>query len=268
MGQFDDELSEELAQKIESGIRTSQPSGVLNLSEVQTMCLALWREPKLRAELLRTTSPPAVLRRIIRSEAMSNLKKKFWLLNRIRGIAVLSNLVTEDGTRNVVAQQMLVSQTRGNPMLWVFPGKWRRFLERLSETGLVRRSLTGTIYHYELTSEFLIPQIQRWQQNLRRQRQVIVAIICVILITVPWWLLQRARSAEQRAIDEKQQAVAAKKDADGLIRFMQYDLSERLGNVGRLDMMDAINARIRKYHEDHPPEAGRSECAARESSGT
>ena len=131
VGQFDDEsFSEELAQKIESGIRTSQPSGVLNLSEVQTMCLALWREPKLRAELLRTTSPPAVLRRIIRSEAMSNLKKKFWLLNRIRGIAVLSNLVTEDGTRNVVAQQMLVSQTRGNPMLWVFPGKWRRFLER------------------------------------------------------------------------------------------------------------------------------------------
>src|SRR5439155_13124522 len=28
------------------------------------------------------------------------------------------------------------------------------------------------------------------------------------------------------------------------------------GKLGRLDMMNAINGRIRKYHEDHPPEAG------------
>src|SRR5262249_22260896 len=40
------------------------------------------------------------------------------------------------------------------------------------------------------------------------------------------------------------------------INFMQYDLSDTLGTVGRLDMMNAINARIRKYHQDHPPEAG------------
>jgi tetratricopeptide (TPR) repeat protein len=245
-GQFGDELSEELAQKIEGGIRTSQPSGVLNLSEVQTMCLALWKESKLRAELLRTKNPPAVLRRIIRSEAMSNLKKKFWVLNRIRAIAVLSNLVTEDGTRNVVAQQMLISQTRRNPMLWVFRGKWRRFLERLSETGLVRRSLTGTIYHYELTSEFLIPQIQRWQQNLRRQRQVIVAITCVILIAVPWWLLQRARSAEQKATEAKQAA-------DDLISVMEYDVTNSLRSSGQIRMAEKINNKVIEYYDKYPP---------------
>jgi tetratricopeptide (TPR) repeat protein len=37
---------------------------------------------------------------------------------------------------------------------------------------------------------------------------------------------------------------------------MQYDLSERLNTLGRLDMMYSINERIMKYHEDHPPEAG------------
>src|SRR6266567_878749 len=85
-------------------------------------------------------------------------------------------------------------------------------------------------------------------------------------------LAQKAEAERQRGEAEKQQAaaetagtsaqqsrnkaVAAKKDADELINFMQYDLSDTLGTVGRLDMMDAINARIRKYHEDHPPEAG------------
>ena len=85
-------------------------------------------------------------------------------------------------------------------------------------------------------------------------------------------LTQKAEAERERAEAEKQQAaaetasmsaqessnraVAAKRDADELINFMQYDLSDTLGTVGRLDMMDAINTRIRKYHEDHPPEAG------------
>ncbi len=65
-----------------------------------------------------------------------------------------------------------------------------------------------------------------------------------------------AETARTSAQQSRNKAVAAKKDADELINFMQYDLSDTLGTVGRLDMMDAINARIRKYHEDHSPEAG------------
>jgi tetratricopeptide (TPR) repeat protein len=65
-----------------------------------------------------------------------------------------------------------------------------------------------------------------------------------------------AETARTSAQQSSNKAVAAKRDADELINFMQYDLSDTLGTVGRLDMMDAINARIRKYHEDHPPEAG------------
>jgi tetratricopeptide (TPR) repeat protein len=252
-GQFGEELGEEVAQKVEDGIRASQPSGVLNFSELQTLCLVLWKEPKRRAELLRTKNPPAVLRRIIRSEAMTSLKKKFWLWNRIRAIAVLSNLVTEDGTRNVVADQMLVSQTRRNPMLWVFRGKWRKFLERLSETGLVRRSLTGTIYHYELTSEFLIPQIQRWQQRFRMERQIIVACICVILIALPWWLLQRAISAEQ-------EATKAKQAADELISVMEYEVTNALRNSGQIRMAEKINTKVVEYYDKYPPKPDDSEA--------
>jgi tetratricopeptide (TPR) repeat protein len=65
-----------------------------------------------------------------------------------------------------------------------------------------------------------------------------------------------AETARTSAQESRNSAVAAKRDADELINFMQYDLSDTLGKVGRLDMMDAINSRIRKYHDDHPPEAG------------
>jgi tetratricopeptide (TPR) repeat protein len=37
---------------------------------------------------------------------------------------------------------------------------------------------------------------------------------------------------------------------------MQYDLRNTLGKLGHLEMMGAINARIMKYYEDHPPEEG------------
>src|SRR5262249_17298256 len=61
----------------------------------------------------------------------------------------------------------------------------------------------------------------------------------------------RAETGERAAKEAKDKAVAAKRDADGLISFMQYDLSDRLEKAGRLDMMASINAWIRKYQTDH-----------------
>ena len=48
---------------------------------------------------------------------------------------------------------------------------------------------------------------------------------------------------------------------------MQYDLRYTLGKLGALDMMDSINAHLRRYEEEHPPEAGDEadrDAAARE----
>ena len=66
-----------------------------------------------------------------------------------------------------------------------------------------------------------------------------------------------------KADQARDKAVAAKKSADELISFMQYDLRDTLGKVGRLDMMKSISDRIARYHEDHPPEEG-DEKALRE----
>ena len=81
--------------------------------------------------------------------------------------------------------------------------------------------------------------------------------------------------AEARAQNERERvaaldlalekAVTAKKAAEELINFMQYDLSGRLKKVGHLDMMDAVNARVRKYHEEHPPEASDLDAIREES---
>src|SRR5205807_1917392 len=112
-----DELSETLAQKFAEGIRSAQPSGLVNLSEVQLLCLTLWQEPKRRDELLRTHNSAAVLRKILVSVAMTKLSD-LALSDRIRAIVLLSNLVTEQGTRDVVSEENLIGETRRNPLMW------------------------------------------------------------------------------------------------------------------------------------------------------
>ena len=64
---------------------------------------------------------------------------------------------------------------------------------------------------------------------------------------------ERQRAAAQQA---KEEGRRLKEAAEELINFLQYDLSDRLGSLGRLDMMNTLNARIMKYHEAHPPEIG------------
>lgn len=95
----------------------------------------------------------------------------------------------------------------------------------------------------------------------RRARRLAVAAIFIALFAAVALLFALAAQAEkerQRAAAQqaKEKAVASKRAAEELINFLQYDLSERLGSLGRLDMMNTLNARIMKYHEAHPPEIG------------
>jgi len=213
-----DELNEKLADKIESGIRTSQPSGVLNLSEVQTLCLALWQQRKRREELLRADNPAAVLQQIIESTAVASLKSLLpW--DRFRTRALLANLVTQEGTRNVVSEENLISETRRN-LMRVFPQVgWRKLLKDLPQkTGLVRRSLSSGTTYYELASEFLISWIQKRQRTFRRLALTVSGLISagllaiVILLVFLAFRLQdeksKAKAAEQRAIQQSKIAQA------------------------------------------------------------
>jgi tetratricopeptide (TPR) repeat protein len=90
-------------------------------------------------------------------------------------------------------------------------------------------------------------------RRVRVLRRGLVAVGVVAIIAVGAGVL---------AWQKKREAVAAKKAADALIRYMQYDLSEALEKLGYLRLMEGLNAKIRKYHEDHPAEAGDSAAEA------
>jgi tetratricopeptide (TPR) repeat protein len=77
--------------------------------------------------------------------------------------------------------------------------------------------------------------------------------------------LSRVQASEQTAQSAKERAVAAKKSADELINYMQYDLRDTLGKLGQLKMMEGINGRIRKYHEEHPAEKGDNDALREQS---
>ncbi len=215
-GHFGDELSEELADKITVGIRASKPSGLVNLSEVQTLCLALWQQPKRRLQLLGADNPAAVLQQIIESTAVAKLKKlRPW--DRVRALALLANLVTQEGTRDVVSEENLISETRRNPLMWVFPRDWRKLLNELPEkTGLLRRSLSSGTTYYELASEFLISWIQRRQRAFRRLALMVSGSISVGLLAIVILLVFLAvglQKAKDNVVREKNKAEAAERRA-------------------------------------------------------
>ncbi|HEY7001128.1 MAG TPA: tetratricopeptide repeat protein [Candidatus Udaeobacter sp.] len=230
-GHFGDELSEELADKITAGIQASKPSGVLNLSELQTLCLALWRQPERREELLRADKPAAVLQQIIESTAVAALKKlRPW--DRVRALALLANLVTQEGTRNVVSEENLISETRRNPLMWVFPRGWRKLLNNLPEkTGLLRRSISSGTTYYELASEFLISWIQKRQRAFRGITLTVWRLASAALLAIAVGLI----FLNFRLKDEKDKAVAAQKMAveqeraarSGALRVRKQNLDDK-----------------------------------------
>jgi len=249
---FHDELSEDLAAKMTAGIRKRYGSSSLHLPEVQTLCLALWRQPKLRAALLRADDPAGILQTILESEALRALDKLMpW--DRVISVALLTNLVAREGARNVLHEEKLINETRRNPLMWIFSTSFlETLLERLStEIGLLRRSRSSGTPYYELTSEFLIPWLQKRRRQFRNCALIIWGFCSVLILLVLMEMVYLGHRTKQ----EKDKAFAAKKDADELIDFLQYELSPTLGQLGRKDLMGIVNGRIRRFHKDHPPES-------------
>ncbi len=100
-----------------------------------------------------------------------------------------------------------------------------------------------------------------YRRGLIKAAAIASVIVLVISALLVWVLLLR-----REANDAKSRAVAARKAADELIHYMQHDLSDTLGKLGQLKMMEGINARIRRYHEEHP--AAESDADARSEKGT
>jgi tetratricopeptide (TPR) repeat protein len=240
-GHFGDELSVELADKITAGIQASKPSGLLNLSELQTLCLALWRQPERREELLRADKPAAVLQQIIESTAVAALKKlRPW--DRVRALALLANLVTQEGTRNVVSEENLISETRRNPLMWVFPRGWRKLLNDLPQkTGLLRRSISSGTTYYELASEFLISWIQKRQRAFRGITLTVWRLVSAASLAIAIGLVFlnfRLKNEKDKAEAARKMAVEQERAArSGALRVRKQNLEDKLTMVNMAERL-------------------------------
>jgi tetratricopeptide (TPR) repeat protein len=65
------------------------------------------------------------------------------------------------------------------------------------------------------------------------------------------------------AIQARNEAARQRASAEGLVEFMITDLGEKLDGVGRLDVMDSVNARAMRHYDDQSPDALQPESLGR-----
>jgi hypothetical protein len=160
-GHFAREIGPDFAERVRTALAERFGAGDLSLSEVQTVCLRLWQSSEPEA-LLADRGVQGLLEDYL-GEALDALPPDL----RGAAIALLGQMVTSAGTRNVMSAEDLVSRVREEedipaPLL-------EQALDRLeSESRLVRRERRRDLYLYEVTSEFLLPWISRRRDEFRR----------------------------------------------------------------------------------------------------
>jgi tetratricopeptide (TPR) repeat protein len=198
---------------------------------------------------------------------------------------VEGRMVTIGGHRNPVAREDACAELAALGV-----AEPNAVLDALVGRRLLTAEQRGGIQRLEITHDVLAPLVVRArkerqdrravvlanrQQRERRIRRLAVAFAILGLLAVSALAFaisalrqaqkQRLRAeealtlvqaSERAAESAMERAVAAKKSADQLINYMQYDLRDTLGKLGQLKMMEGINASIQKYYEQHPVEKG------------
>jgi hypothetical protein len=203
-GHFARELSPALAERLRTALAERFSAGDLSLSEVQTVCLRLWQVDEPEA-LLAAKGVQGLLEDYV-GEALEAFPPDL----RGAAIAVLGQMLTSAGTRNVMSAEDLIQRVREqedipSPLL-------HKALERLeSESRLVRRERRRDLYLYEITSEFLLPWISRRQDEFRRAQDrrryrrrlrvlgSIAGALLLLVAAVALWALNQRDDAEQQA---------------------------------------------------------------------
>jgi WD40 repeat protein len=226
-GHFTRELDPELAERVCAALEERFGSADLSLSEVETVALRLWESDDPRA-LLETRGVQGIL-----EDYLGEALDAFSLELRAAAIALLAQMVTSAGTRNVISAEDLVQRVREEqPDL--SPALLSEAIERLErESRLIRRERRRDIYLYEITSEFLVPWISqrreearllqerrrdelRREQERARQRFVVLVSIAGALVLVvavvaalAVWALDQRRDARRQATRATSLALAS-----------------------------------------------------------
>jgi WD40 repeat protein len=140
-------------------------SADLSLSEVETVALRVWQSDD-PFELLQRRGVQGILEDYL-GESLDALSPDL----RAAAVALLAQMVTSAGTRNVISAEDLVQRVREQDAQ-VSPDLLAEALDRLeSESRLIRRERRHDIYLYEITSEFLVPWINERRQEAHVERE-------------------------------------------------------------------------------------------------
>jgi hypothetical protein len=203
-GHFAREFSPGLAERLRAALAERFSAGDLSLSEVQTVCLRLWQVDEPEA-LLAAKGVQGLLEDYV-GEALEAFPPEL----RGAAIAVLGQMLTSAGTRNVMSAEDLIQRVREDED--IPPPVLQEALERLeSESRLVRRERRRDLYLYEITSEFLLPWISRRRDEFRRAQDrrryrrrlrvlgSIAGVLVLLGAAVALWALEQRDDAERRA---------------------------------------------------------------------
>ncbi|MGH2941589.1 MAG: hypothetical protein ACRDLN_02270 [Solirubrobacteraceae bacterium] len=216
---FDRELAPELAERVCEALAQRFGSADISLSEVETAALRLWQSDDPQT-LLETHGVQGILEDYL-GESLDAFSPEL----RAAAIALLAQMVTSAGTRNVISAEDLVQRVREeDPEL--SPALLSQALERLeSESRLIRRERRRDTYLYEITSEFLVPWISQRREEARlvqqrrrdelgrqqeraRRRAVVLRSIAggllvlasVVALLAVWALRERAAARRQATV--------------------------------------------------------------------
>jgi WD40 repeat protein len=199
--ELDPELTERVCAAFADRIGRAEPS----LSEVEIVALRLWRSDDPNV-LLATRGVQGLL-----EDDLGAALQGFAADERAAAIALLAQMVTASGTRNVISADDVTQRVRADdPDL--SPALLATTLERLeSETRLIRRERRRDTYLYEIESEFLVPWISlrreeliREQERARARRRYgsiagAVIVVAAVIAAIAIWALDQRDAAQRQA---------------------------------------------------------------------
>jgi WD40 repeat protein len=202
-------ISDELANKLCAALEERSETGSINLTEVQIACLSLWRDPKGESLFDEMPNRAGAVQKLLEGHLTGSLDKLSPGL-REPAVAILRHLVTSAGTRNIILEADLLERLRMQEKIPAAIGK-RALGELTDQSRLVRRQRRNEAYFYDITSEFLVPWIQRQRAlsesraTLRKWRKRIgigAAIFTAIMGAIVYVLADQKREADEKLKDE------------------------------------------------------------------
>ncbi|MFN2624099.1 MAG: hypothetical protein ABR611_14780 [Chthoniobacterales bacterium] len=256
-------ISDELANKLCAALEERSETGSINLTEVQIACLSLWRDPKSESLFDALPNRAAVVQKLLEGHLTGSLDKLGAGL-REPAVAILRHLVTSAGTRNIILEADLLERLNTCEKIPAAIGK-RALGELTDQSRLVRRQRRNEAYFYDITSEFLVPWIQRQRllsdariamRKWRKRIAIGLAIFLSVVGAIVYLLADEQREAWANAEKAQEKLRDEKKEKEVIQQEKAIETVERKEAGDTEFVAPPADAPVEKL-----PEADSSEAA-------